>query len=189
MRIIERFGSSMKLWFTGLPFPASGFFAWSASCEAASEWAMYELNAISARRRRSTMADWLSGTGAVLAAAFGLVFGVISLRTTKELLRQNTAYAGAQSAIAWREQVLLLHDRGLSPDEIRYMMSCEDGWRGYEKSNGIIDEIVRNVPRRGAQSPLARPKERRGVKRPGGEQRSDPRAKPNEWYPILDDAE
>ncbi|RST13912.1 hypothetical protein E2C00_22585 [Streptomyces sp. WAC05374] len=54
---------------------------------------------------------------------------------------------GAQSAIAWRDQVIALHDRGLTPAQIRHIMLLEDGGAGYEASNGRIDDIVRNLPR------------------------------------------
>jgi hypothetical protein len=53
---------------------------------------------------------------------------------------------GAMSAIAWRDQVIALHDRGLTPAEIRNIMLLEDGGEGYEASNGRIDDIVRNIP-------------------------------------------
>ena len=66
--------------------------------------------------------------------------------------RQAEAYNGAQSAIAWRDQVLFLHDRGLTPGQIRYIMHLEDGGAGYEGWNGRIDDLVCNVPR--VQSPL-----------------------------------
>lgn len=57
--------------------------------------------------------------------------------------RQAEAYAGAQSAISWRDQVLALHDRGLTPGQIRYVMHLEDGGAGYEGWNGRIDDILR----------------------------------------------
>jgi hypothetical protein len=61
--------------------------------------------------------------------------------------RQAEAYSGAQSAIAWRDQVFSLHDRGLTPGQIRYIMHLEDGGAGYEGWNGRIDDLVRDVPR------------------------------------------
>lgn len=61
--------------------------------------------------------------------------------------RQAEAYGGAQSAIAWRDQVFSLHDRGLAPGQIRYIMHLEDGGAGYEGWNGRIDDLVRNMPR------------------------------------------
>jgi hypothetical protein len=65
----------------------------------------------------------------------------------KRAARQAEDYVGALSAIAWREQVLSLHDRGLAPGQIRYIMHLEDGGQGYEGWNGCIDDVVRNVPR------------------------------------------
>lgn len=65
----------------------------------------------------------------------------------KHAAKQSEDYVGALSAIAWREQVLSLHDRGLGPGQIRYIMHLEDGGQGYEGWNGCIDDIVRNVPR------------------------------------------
>ncbi|MDI5909574.1 MULTISPECIES: hypothetical protein [Streptomyces] len=58
---------------------------------------------------------------------------------------------GAMSAIAWRDQVIALHDRGLTPSKIREIMLLEDGGEGYEASNGRIDDIVRNLHRRRPQ--------------------------------------
>jgi len=66
--------------------------------------------------------------------------------------RQAEAFSGAQSAIAWRDQVFFLHDRGLTPGQIRYVMHLENGGSGYEGWNGRIDDLVCNVPR--AQSML-----------------------------------
>jgi hypothetical protein len=65
----------------------------------------------------------------------------------KRAAKQSEDYVGALSAIAWREQVLFLHDRGLAPGQIRYIMHLEDGGQGYEGWNGCIDDIVRNIPR------------------------------------------
>jgi hypothetical protein len=61
--------------------------------------------------------------------------------------QQAELFAGAQAAIAWRSQVLDLHDRGLAPEQIRYIMHLEEGGAGYEGWNGRIDDIVGNVPR------------------------------------------
>ncbi|MER5448925.1 hypothetical protein ABT065_25385 [Streptomyces sp. NPDC002764] len=41
-----------------------------------------------------------------------------------------------------------LHDRGLTPQQIRAIMLLEDGGEGYERSNGRIDDILAEVPRR-----------------------------------------
>jgi len=45
-----------------------------------------------------------------------------------------------------RDQVFALHDRGLSPGQIRYIMHLEDGGGGYEGWNGRIDDIIGNLP-------------------------------------------
>jgi hypothetical protein len=66
--------------------------------------------------------------------------------SAEEAAKQAEAYAGAQSAIAWRDQVFALHDRGLSPGKIRYIMHLEDGGGGYEGWNGRIDDVVCNLP-------------------------------------------
>ncbi|MGW7468645.1 hypothetical protein ACWGJT_29310 [Streptomyces xantholiticus] len=60
-------------------------------------------------------------------------------------LRAHYNIDGAQSAIAWRDQVIALHDRGLTSAQIREIMLLEDGGAGYEASNGRIDDIVRNL--------------------------------------------
>lgn len=67
--------------------------------------------------------------------------------------RQSDAHfniEGAGAAIAWRDQVLNLHDRGLTTNQIRRIMLLEDGGAGYEASNGQIEDILRDVPRRGS---------------------------------------
>jgi hypothetical protein len=84
------------------------------------------------------------------------------------------AHSGAQAAMAWRTQVIDLHDRGLDPEEIRYIMCCEDGGIGYEEGNGIIDEIVANIPRlppAGLQQATKRDPRRR-LPRPSGNMRA-----------------
>jgi hypothetical protein len=60
--------------------------------------------------------------------------------------KQAEAYTASQSATAWRNQIFDLHDRGLSPGQIRYIMHLEDGGAGYEGWNGRIDDIVANLP-------------------------------------------
>ncbi|MER5504619.1 hypothetical protein ABT052_04725 [Streptomyces sp. NPDC002766] len=75
-----------------------------------------------------------------------------TLRHAEKLARRaseaHDAVEGANAAIAWREQVLELHDRGLTPQQIRAIMLLEDGGEGYERSNGRIDDILAEVPRR-----------------------------------------
>ncbi len=85
------------------------------------------------------------------------------------------AHAGAQTAMAWRDQVLLLHDRGLSPGEIRWIMCCEDYGIGHEEGNGIIDEVIDNVPRVPPPGMTDAPNRdpRRSLPRPGGAMRAD----------------
>jgi hypothetical protein len=101
--------------------------------------------------------------GSVIVAVAAVFFAYVGL---KRQLEQNFAIAGAQSAIEWRAQVFDLHDRGLNPDEIRYIMYLERGGKEYERQNGLIDEVVRNVPRRalanlsnlpGGRQPTPRP--------------------------------
>ncbi|MFJ4832271.1 hypothetical protein ACIP79_20560 [Streptomyces sp. NPDC088747] len=67
---------------------------------------------------------------------------------SRESLHAHWAIDGAMSAIAWREQVLGLYDRGLSAEKIRRIMLLEDGGAGYEASNGRIDDILREMPPR-----------------------------------------
>ena len=86
----------------------------------------------------ATVAGTLMATVAVIVASIGI----------RRQLRQNYMIGGAQAAIVWRQQVIELHDRGLTPGEIRYIMYLERGGKGYEQDNGLIDEILRNVPRR-----------------------------------------
>jgi hypothetical protein len=110
--------------------------------------------------------DWITGVAAVAALVvsaitaltqyrLGLEQKALEVRQIELATRQLGLTGGdedhpvlaAQVALRWREQVLALHDRGLSPEEIRWIMCCEDGGAAYEERNGIIDEIVGNVPR------------------------------------------
>ncbi|MEU8673121.1 hypothetical protein [Streptomyces sp. NPDC048560] len=68
-------------------------------------------------------------------------------------LRAHYNIDGAMSAIAWRDQVIALHDRGLTPAQIRAIMLLEEGGAGYEAGNGRIDDIVREVPRPSSTDP------------------------------------
>ena len=96
--------------------------------------------------------------------------------TQRELTeRLAVAHAGAQTAMMWRDQVFMLHDRGLDPDEIRWIMCCEHYGVGHEEMNGIIDEVVGNVPRvppDGMQHASSRSDARR-LQRPDGHMRAD----------------
>jgi hypothetical protein len=87
---------------------------------------------------------WATVAGTVVATV--AVF--LAYRGLKEQLSQNYSIVGAQSAIEWRQQLIELHDRGLSAEQIRRIMLLEDGGVGYEEGNGRIDEILRDVPRR-----------------------------------------
>ncbi|MGY1823262.1 hypothetical protein [Geodermatophilus sp. SYSU D00079] len=109
------------------------------------------------------MPDWIIGVAAVAALVvsaitaltqyrLGLEQKALEVRQIELATRQMAAPAGhpasaAEVALRWREQVLALHDRGLSPEEIRWIMCCEDGGAAHEERHGIIDEIVGNVPR------------------------------------------
>ena len=70
----------------------------------------------------------------------------IAYRNAATTAKQAELYAGAQSATAWRQQILDLHDRGLTPGQIRYLMHLEDGGAGYEGWNGRLDDILRGLP-------------------------------------------
>jgi hypothetical protein len=98
------------------------------------------------------MPEWIAAFAAVTASVAAIVFGLWSIkeqrRLTHELLEQNSRIVGAQSAIEWRQQLFDMHDRGMNAEQIREVMSFEEGWEGYERSNGKIDDILRNVPRR-----------------------------------------
>ncbi|MEU8851249.1 hypothetical protein AB0C70_34675 [Streptomyces sp. NPDC048564] len=62
-------------------------------------------------------------------------------------LAAEDAFAGAAACIAWREQLFALHDRGLSPEQIRRIMLLEPGGEGYESGMGRIDDILKDIPR------------------------------------------
>ncbi|MQY16404.1 hypothetical protein SRB5_66030 [Streptomyces sp. RB5] len=83
----------------------------------------------------------------VIGNVIAIAIAVVTLRQANRALSQAYAIDGAGAAIAWREQVIALHDRGLTPDEIRSIMLLEDGGEGYERSNGRINDILAAVPR------------------------------------------
>lgn len=85
--------------------------------------------------------EWIS----TILASLALLLSTCSLYISA---RQNNRYAGASAAIAWRQQVLELHDRGLEPEQIRRIMLLEEGGAGYETGNGRIDDILREIPRK-----------------------------------------
>ncbi|MCD5311034.1 hypothetical protein [Kineosporia babensis] len=84
-------------------------------------------------------------------ALIAVVVSAVAARQARAAARlqanQQFKFDGAMSAIAWREQVLDLHDRGLSPHQIRRIMLLEDGGEGYEEGNGRIEDVLREVPR------------------------------------------
>jgi hypothetical protein len=96
---------------------------------------------------------WATTIGVIVATST-IIVSYIGL---KRQLKQNFAIGGSQASIAWREQVFGLHDRGLTPDAIRYIMYLEHAGKGYEQEYGPIDEVVRNVPRRVPTGLLALP--------------------------------
>ncbi|MDG6102057.1 hypothetical protein Daura_45010 [Dactylosporangium aurantiacum] len=129
-------------------------------------------------------ASLVAGLAGLLAAVFALVQAAAARKQSRsaqdqvELMRQQLvlaerqlavqvdsarlsvqqaeAYAGAETAIAWRDQVLAFHDRGLTPGQIRYVMHLEHGGAGYEGWHGRIDDIVRGLrPAGGAASTAA----------------------------------
>jgi hypothetical protein len=143
--------------------------------------------------------DWITGVAAVAALVvsaitaltqyrLGLEQKALEVRQIELATRQmgltgddeDHPVLAAQVALRWREQVLALHDRGLSPEEIRWIMCCEAGGAAYEERNGIIDEIVGNVPRvppAGMVECRTRSKSRR-LPRPDGAMRAEGRRSP-----------
>ncbi|MEY2245704.1 hypothetical protein AB8A21_22725 [Streptomyces sp. BF23-18] len=104
--------------------------------------------------------DAISSVTAIVGNAIAVVIAVLSLRRADQALAQASeisdramraqyAIDGAAAAIAWRDQVIALHDRGLNPEQIRAIMLLEDGGEGYEQANGRIDDILSIVPRSG----------------------------------------
>ena len=94
--------------------------------------------------------DYVQAIGAIATAGalvVALWVGLATMRHARVAASQSEKYEGAQSAIAWREQVFALHDRGLSPGQIRFIMHLEDGGPGYEGWNGGNDDLVRDMPR------------------------------------------
>ncbi|MCQ0023800.1 hypothetical protein M4914_13140 [Streptomyces somaliensis DSM 40738] len=101
----------------------------------------------------------MTAVSAVLGNLIAVGVALASLRRADMALKQAEEIArdardahyrieGAASATAWREQVIALHDRGLTPEQIRRIMELEDGGEGYERGNGRIDDILRDVPQR-----------------------------------------
>ncbi|MER5429616.1 hypothetical protein [Streptomyces sp. NPDC002588] len=105
--------------------------------------------------------DAIATITAVVGNVIAVIVAVLSLRRADQALVQaadiseramsaHYAIEGAAAAIAWRDQVIALHDRGLSPEEIRAIMLLEDGGEGYERANGRIDDILSAIPRSGS---------------------------------------
>jgi len=93
------------------------------------------------------MVDWVA-IAAVLVTGTVAVMQILASKRQAEISQElKVAHEGAQAAMTWRQQVWALHDRGLDAEEIRWIMYAESGGEGYERENGIIDEVVRNVPR------------------------------------------
>jgi hypothetical protein len=112
----------------------------------------------------------VTGIATVLVAAIALL---ISAWTAWRQQQLAIAHAGAQSSTTWRDQIIALHDRGLDPEEIRWIMYCEDGGYGYESGNGIIEEVLWNVPRLRRDDLEAIEKDlRRRLPRPDGKMRA-----------------
>lgn len=138
------------------------------------------------------MAGWLSAIVAALALVvsawtsfrqYQLAARQTALSTTQVQLASKVAtrqeelaiaHSGAQTEMMWRHQVFMLHDRGLLPEEIRWIMCCEDEGVGHEQYNGIIDEVVRNVPRVPPEGMLGVPIDgKRRLPLPRGSMRAD----------------
>lgn len=80
-----------------------------------------------------------SGVSALVSAA---ALGALVFFSVKGM-RQTYSIVGAQFALAWREQVMLLAERGFSADEIRRIVRTERGWDdAAEHETGSITEIV-----------------------------------------------
>ncbi|MFF3877669.1 hypothetical protein [Streptomyces sp. NPDC001978] len=102
--------------------------------------------------------DAISAAIALAGNGIAVITALLSLRRADQALQQATEIArraakahydidGAASAIAWRDQIIALHDRGLTPEQIRAIMLLEDGGDGYERANGRIDAILAVIPR------------------------------------------
>ena len=93
---------------------------------------------------------------AAVVQALGVVVAVAALivqsRAHQQTLKQTYALTGAQTAIAWRQQVLELHDRGLTPAQIRVIFLLEDGGEGYEPAHGRIEDVLASVPPAGTRT-------------------------------------
>jgi len=94
--------------------------------------------------------DYVQALGSIATAGALVVALWVAIATTrhaKKTTMQASAFGGSQAATAWRDQVFKLHDKGLTPGQIRYIMHLEDGGAGHEGWNGRIDDLVQGVPR------------------------------------------
>jgi hypothetical protein len=97
-----------------------------------------------------TWTDYLQALGSIATAGALVVaiwVGIVASKSARTTAKQAELFAGAQSATAWRSQVFKLHDKGLTPGQIRYIMHLENGGAGYEGWNGRIDDLVQALPR------------------------------------------
>jgi hypothetical protein len=118
--------------------------------------------------------SWIAVAALIVSALTASNQIRLARRTARRSEELAIAHSGAQTANVWRTQVLALHDRGLEPDEIRWIMCCEDEGIGHEEGNGIIDEIIGNVPRVPPEGMVrTNASEHRRLPRPRGEMRAD----------------
>lgn len=107
----------------------------------------------------------MADTWTIVAAASGVLGNITAIAVSMASIRRADAalvqardlaaqhlaaegdYTGAATNVAWREQVIDLHDRGLSADQIRRVMHLEAGGETWEDSVGRIDDILRDIPR------------------------------------------
>ena len=83
----------------------------------------------------------------LVTAVVAVLALVVSAATLVISSIQQYKFSGAMAAIAWRDQVFALHDRGLTAEQIRAIMLAESGGEGYEAGNGSIDTILKDLPR------------------------------------------
>jgi hypothetical protein len=115
------------------------------------------------------MTEWF----ALGVSGVALIVSVVIARAQFQLGLAQRDIAAQQVRLA--EKVAHRHDRGLDPEEIRWIMCCEDGGTGHEEYNGIIDEVVGNIPRvpPEALTSISTRNEKRRLPRPRGSMRAD----------------
>lgn len=97
-----------------------------------------------------TWTDYVQALGSIATAGalvVALWVAIVTTRHARKTTEQASAFGGSQAATAWRDQVFKLHDKGLTPGQIRYIMHLEHGGAGHEGWNGRIDDLVQGVPR------------------------------------------